>query len=207
MIAAGLFNITAADWAALLTGAASFGGFLFVVIKWLIARSQRETIEKMDTRYFSMVREYLKDAAARAGPKNTRIVDVTFVGPPQNPLRFPVILDTWLTILPGCDILGDQFSTDFTNYYLRVSNTARIRRHTHVGKESVFVVKGRMTDLIKGIVYTPGETWVIHPGEVHAALFEAPEDGHGMFLVSVEPPLPDSSQATILLDGIHSLTP
>jgi quercetin dioxygenase-like cupin family protein len=94
-----------------------------------------------------------------------------------------------------------------TSYYLRVSNSTRIRRHTHIGEESVFVVQGRMVDFISGKSYMPGETWTIRPGEVHSVVFEAPDNAHGMFLITVEPPLPDSSQATILLDGIHSLAP
>lgn len=207
MIVSSLFNITPADWAALLTAAAAFGGFVFGVVKWQLARSSKQMIETIDNQYFAMVKAHLKSVAAKAGPENTRIIDLTFVGPPVNPLRIPVIRDTWLTVLPGCDIMGDEFAMDRTTYYLRVDNTARIRRHTHVGEESVFVVKGRMVDLVNGKSYRPGEAWVIPPGEVHSVMFEAPDEGHGMFLISVAPPLPDSSQATILLDGIHSLAP
>lgn len=207
MIVSSLFNITPADWAGLLAGAAAFGGFIFGVVKYLIARHGQEVIKEIDLNYFTLLKSHLKSMAEKAGPENVRLIDINFVGPPANPLRIPLIRDTWVTVLPGCDIMGDEFSLDRTTYYMRTSGATRIRRHTHSGEEAVFVVKGEMTDMVSGKIYCPGQTWVIPSGEVHAALFEAPEDGHGMFLISVVPPLPDLTHATILLDGLHGMIP
>lgn len=209
-----------ADWAKLLTAVAAVMAAAIAaatpVIRWLMRRSDSDLVNELDARYFSMVRESLKAASARAGPENTRIIDITFVGVMfghmksptyDNPLRIPVIRDTWLTVLPGTDLMGDEFGLDKTTYFLRCDNTTRIRRHLHEGEETVQVIQGTMTNALTGEVFGPGDTWTIAPKEVHSVLFEAPDDGHGLFLITVRPPLPDSSQQTILLDGMHRLAP
>ncbi len=197
-------------WGTFLAGAGSAVLACIAVGKWVISviekRNKKQITEALDSWYFRKVKETLVSAADRAGPHKTRVIDIKFLNPDAL-IRLPVILDEWLTVLPGCDIMGDQFASDYTSYFLRSENTARIRRHTHEGAESVLVVRGSMRDLATGTVYREGQTWNIPSGIVHSVVFEAPEDNssHGLFMITVTPPLPTSAQVLLQLDGLAAL--
>lgn len=175
-------------------------------VKIIESRNGKQIVAALDSWYFEKVKEALTSAADRAGPHKTRVIDIKFIATGEL-IRLPVIIDEWLTVLPGCEIMGDQFSGEQTVYFLRVENTARIRRHTHEGAESVLVIKGSMRDLQTGTVYRAGDTWDIPAGIVHSVVFEAPEDNssHGLFMITVTPPLPTSAQVLLQLDGLASL--
>lgn len=196
-----------ADWGQFLAGAAA----MLVVIapfmlKFIENRNKVNIRETLDELFLNQIREVMVSRAERAGPHKTRVIDIKFLNP-EALIRLPVIIDQWLTVLPGCEIMGDQFAKDKTTYFLRCDNTARIRRHTHDGAESVLVVKGSMRDLATGELYREGQTWDIPAGTVHSVVFEAPEDNssHGLFLITVTPPLPTSAQVLLQLDGLASL--
>lgn len=205
-----LLAFSPADWGTFLGGAAAMLAIVIPVIMRVIkvieGRNKVQITEALDSWYFTKVKEALVSAADRAGPHKTRVIDIKFLNPVAL-VRLPVILDEWLTVLPGCDIMGDQFTGEHTTYFLRCENTARIRRHTHEGAEAVLVVKGSMRDLHTGTVYQAGETWNIPAGIVHSVVFEAPEDNssHGLFIITVTPPLPTSAQVLLQLDGLASL--
>lgn len=181
--------------------------FLFpIIIKVIEKRNKKQITEAIDSWYFRKVKEALMSAADRAGPHKTRVIDIKFINP-EALIRLPVILDEWLTVLPGCDIMGDQFAETHTSYFLRAEGTARIRRHTHDGAESVLVIKGVMRDLATGHEYHANEVWDIPAGIVHSVVFEAPADNssHGLFMITVTPPLPTSAQVLLQLDGLATL--
>lgn len=196
-----------AEWGTFLSGMAAALAFAAPwIIRIIEKRNKKQITQAIDSWYFSKLKEGLASAADRAGPDRTRIIDIKFLNPDVL-IRLPVILDKWLTVLPGCDIIGDQFSAEKTVYLLRTDNTTRIRRHTHEGAESVLVIIGSMRDPMTGRVYQAGETWQIPEGVVHSVVFEAPEDNssHGLFMVTVTPPLPTSAQVLLQLDGLAAL--
>lgn len=202
-----LLAASLADWGQFLAGAAAM---LVVIAPFMVKvierRNKVHLMEALDATFFNQIKEVLIQRAERAGPHRTRVIDIKFMVP-EALIRLPVILDQWLTVLPGCEIMGDQFASDKTTYFLRCDNTARIRRHTHDGAESVLVIKGCMRDLATGKLYAEGQTWDIPAGQVHSVVFEAPEDNssHGLFLVTVTPPLPTSAQVLLQLDGLARL--
>lgn len=178
--------------------------------KWLVyaisKRNKKEIEEAMASQFFAMIQQNLQRAADQAGPRNTRVIDINFIRD-NKLIRIPVIRDTWLTVLPGCDIMGMEFAEAHTVYLLRCENTARIRRHTHEGSESVQVIEGIMRDLSTGTVYKAGETWSIPSREIHSVHFESPPDdsGYGLFMITVTPSLPSSSKVLLQLDGMAQL--
>lgn len=194
------------DYGTLFGGIAALLTAALAVVRYWIKDSEKRVETNLDEKFFAMLREMLTAAAERAGPAKTRVVDVEFVDPAFS-LRFPVIRDTWLSVLPGCDIMGDEFARDRTTYFLRCANTARIRPHRHKGGESVLVISGRMIDLDTGKIYLPGDTWSIAAGEIHSVHFEAPHPlgSHGIYLITVRPPLPDTTQATLDLAAIEQI--
>lgn len=205
-------TISPDDWGKLFTGAAALGGFIFGVIKWLLARATAKIIESresLESQFMSMLKEALIAKAERAGHGRTRVIDITFVSPhgPDNEIRLPVILGEWLTVLPGTDIMGEEFAADRTSYLLKIDGTSFIRDHKHRGTESVLVIKGSMRDRKTGRNYYPGELWVIPENDVHSVHFEIPADNssHGLFLITVRPALPSTSQVSLSLAGMSDL--
>lgn len=198
------------DYGPFLGGLAAILSIGFGILKWMIDRAEKritkQQAENLDSWYFEQLKQMLQAAADKAGAAKTRVIDIHFVHP-EITLRIPLIRDLWLTVLPGCDIMGDTFAADKTTYFLRCDNTALIRPHRHSGSEVVTVIHGIMTDLQTGTVYRPGETWRIPAGEVHSVHFEAPRDSpaHGIFLIEVTPPLPDTAHTSLDLDGMASL--
>lgn len=198
------------EWGQFLSGAAAATLAFIATAKWVVSilerRNKAAIQEAMSEVFMAKIKNYLTHAAEVAGPHKTRVIDIKFLTP-EALIRLPVIVDKWLTVLPGCEIMGDEYASDYTTYFVRVDNAARLRRHTHEGEESVLVIKGSMKDMSSGKVYLPGETWDIPPGTVHSVLFEAPEDSasHGLYLVTVRPPLPTSAQVLLQLDGLATL--
>lgn len=198
------------EWTEFLSGAVAALAAVAAVGRWVISviekRNKAQLADALNSWFYHQIRENLTLAAERAGTHRTRVIDIKFLHP-EALIRLPVVLDEWLTVLPGCDIMGDQFGADRTTYFLRTDNTARIRRHTHEGAESVRVIIGTMRDLATGTVYKPGDVWEIPAGVIHSVHFEAPEDGssHGLFMITVEPPLPNPAQVLLQLDGLMSL--
>lgn len=194
----------------LLGGIASTIVAVIATVKWYSSRTKSQVIQAvdqvLDLRIAELLKSMMVTRANRAGHDRTRVVDIAFVAPDIS-LRLPVIMDEWLSVLPGCDIMGDQFTDEKTTYWLRADSATRIKRHTHVGSESVTVIRGSMMDYLTGREYGPGETWVIEAGVVHSVLFEAPEDSHGLFLIEVRPPLKSTAQESLQLDGLASLSP
>lgn len=200
------------EWGELIGKITAFSAVIFGIVKWVVYRSEKRIIESresLETQFMSMLKDALVAKAERAGHGRTRVIDITFVSPygPDNEIRLPVILDEWLTVLPGTDIMADEFAEDRTGYFLRVDANARIREHKHKHTESVHVIKGMMRDLTSKRCYYPGEMWTIPAGQVHAVQFESPSNdtSHGIFLITVRPPLPSTSEVSLSLDGMSGL--
>lgn len=195
------------DYGGFLTGLAGILTAGFAILRWMLNRTEKRIKEdqskQLDLWYHENLQTYMYSAAERAGAKRTRVMDITFTDPVVE-LRIPVILDEWLAVLPGCYIQGLTFAWNKTSYLLRCDNIARIRSHRHVGTEAVTVVQGRMYDPATEREYFPGEKWTIPAGEPHTVHFESPPEitAHGLFLITVTPPLPDTTQSTLKLDEI-----
>jgi anti-sigma factor ChrR (cupin superfamily) len=174
------------------------------LIKGLERRWKAERVEISD-QFCNLLKIQMEASARRAGSKRTRVIDIEFLDRPAF-LHVPVIRDEWLTVLPGVEIMGDEYRPDSTTYFLRVAQVAQIRQHRHRGSESVRVISGTMTDLNTGITYRAGEVWTIPAGEPHSVQFHAPHGGHGTVLITTRPALPSTTEQPLKLDDLAALT-
>lgn len=199
--------ITFGEWATLAGTVISSGTMTLVVrtlIKGVERRWKAERVEISD-QFCGLLRLQMEDAAKRAGSKRTRVIDIEFLDRTAS-LHVPLIRDEWLTVLPGVEIMGDEYRPDCTTYFLRVAQIAQIRQHRHRGSESVRVISGKMTDLDTGTIYRAGEVWTIPAGQPHSVQFHAPLGGHGMVLITTRPALPSTTEQPLKLDDLSALT-
>lgn len=202
-----LATLTFGEWATLLGTVVSSGTMTLIVrtlIKGIERRWRSERIEISD-QFCNLLRGQMEESARRAGSKRTRVIDIEFLDRPCT-LHVPVIRDEWLTVLPGVEIMGDEYRADSTTYFLRVAQVAQIRQHKHRESESVRVIAGTMTDMNSGDVYRAGEVWHIPAGEGHSVQFHAPFGGHGMVLITARPALPSTSEQPLKLEDLGALT-
>lgn len=199
--------LTAGEWAVLAGTIISSGAMTLVVrtlIKGIEARWRNERVE-ISEQFCHLLRLQMEEAARKAGSKRTRVIDIEFLDR-HCTLQVPVIRDEWLTVLPGVEIMGDEYRPDSTTYFLRVAQIAQIRQHRHRESESVRVIAGTMTDLDTGDVYRAGEAWTIPAGQPHSVQFHAPFGGHGLVLITARPALPSTSEQPIKLEDLGALT-
>lgn len=199
--------MTSSEWISWSVTIFSSGTATLVVrmlIKGLERRWKTERLE-ISEQFCNLLRIQMEDSARRAGSKRTRVIDIEFLDRPAS-LHVPLIRDEWLTVLPGVEIMGDEYRPDATTYFLRVAQIAQIRQHRHRGSESVQVIAGTMTDLTTGTAYHPGDTWTIPAGQPHSVQFHAPFGRHGMVLITTRPALPSTTEQPLKLDDLSALT-
>jgi anti-sigma factor ChrR (cupin superfamily) len=173
-------------------------------LKGFEKRWKDERVEFSD-QLCNLLRFQMEEASRKAGSKRTRVIDIEFLDRPCT-LHVPVIRDEWLTVLPGVEIMGDEYRTDSTTYFLRVAQVAQIRQHKHRESESVRVIAGTMKDLETGDVYRAGEVWHIPAGTPHSVQFHAPFGGHGLVLITARPALPSTTEQPLKLEDLGALT-
>jgi len=202
-----LAAMTFGEWATLAGTVISSGAMTLVVrffLKGFEKRWKDERVEFSD-QLCNLLRFQMEEASRKAGSKRTRVIDIEFLDRPCT-LHVPVIRDEWLTVLPGVEIMGDEYRTDSTTYFLRVAQVAQIRQHKHRESESVRVIAGTMKDLETGDVYRAGEVWHIPAGTPHSVQFHAPFGGHGLVLITARPALPSTTEQPLKLEDLGALT-
>lgn len=200
-------ELTPGEWVSNIVTLLTSGTVAWIV-KHLITRLEhRWRAERVEfsEQVCNLLRQQMEDAARKAGSKRTRVIDIEFLDQPAI-LHVPVILDEWLTVLPGVQIMGDEYRADSTTYILRVAQIAQIRQHRHRRTETVQVIRGTMTDLNTGKTYKPGDIWTIPAGEPHSVQFLAPVGRAGKVMITTQPALPDSAEQPLKLEDLSVLT-
>lgn len=115
-------------------------------------------------------------------------------------LHIPIIPEIWIQILPNCRITLARTEHHATVYFLDVKGFARLPWHSHIGQESIQVLRGTMTDRKTGHIYRFGEVWDIPPGTEHGADLE-----NALLCIAYAPPLPTAAQRPVDLSAIHTV--
>jgi quercetin dioxygenase-like cupin family protein len=115
-------------------------------------------------------------------------------------LHIPIIPEVWIQILPSCRITLARTEHHATVYLLDVQGFARLPWHSHIGQETIQVLRGTMTDRKTGRLYRSGEIWDIPAGSEHGADLE-----NALLCIAYAPPLPTAAQRPVDLSAIHTV--
>lgn len=162
--------------------------------------SKVDTLSNISTpSLLAAARVNVLDAVKGSCPDRVHTLDIKFAQGIY--VSIPVIVGKTYSPWPGLDLTGIRSCGDGTFYNLTTTHPVTLVRHSHEEKETVEVIMGSMTDLDSGRVYRKGETWEIEPQRDHRVFFEA----HGIFVVTVQPPLPKLAERPVSVDRLTEL--
>jgi hypothetical protein len=178
------------EYGPLLSGMAALMAVMLAALRFLQDRSERRIKTHHEQTVATTMREVLREMARQTlrdieGVPLREIYCLDVRLQSGRVMGIPMVLRRWVQYLPGLSLMLTRTDREETEFFMEVSSPSFLPWHSHEEQESIWVIRGWMTDMSSGKRYGAGEFWKIDPEAMHRAWFEAGT----LCRVVVRPPL------------------